>query len=161
MLRNRLAAGLALLVSVSCGGGGGDEDEPPPNAVTITIESPSTDTYTAGPADTSVFLSGTASNANLFTSCFIGGQQDPAAIGTTVTWGNAAGGSGTASQSVSCSSITGTGGQGWLCASNGQSCLVGAHKWTASIPIFPGTNVVTMTASGPRGVARDSINITR
>ena len=161
MLRNLLLAGLAVLVSMSCGGGGDDEDEPPPNTGTITIESPSTDTYTAGPADTSVVLSGTASNANTFTNCFIGGQQNIADIGTSVTWTNAAGGSGTASQSVSCSSITGTGGKGWLCADNGGSCTVGYHNWTASIPIFPGTNVVTMTASGPRGVARDTITITR
>ena len=160
MLRNLLLAGLAVLVSVSCGGGD-DEDEPPSNPGTITIESPSTDTYTADPAATLVVLSGIAFNTNLFTNCFIGGQQNIADIGTTVTWMNAAGGSGTASQSVNCSSITGTGANGWLCANTGGSCKVGYHNWTTSIPIVPGTNVVTMTATGPGGVAHDTITITR
>ena len=122
MLRNLLLAGLAVLMSASCGGGGDDEDEPPPSPGDISIESPSTDTYNAGPATTSVVLSGIAFNTNLFTNCFIGGQQNLADIGTTVTWSNAAGGSGTASQSVNCSSITGTGSNGWLCANNGGSC---------------------------------------
>ena len=161
MLRNLLLAGLAVLVSVSCGGGG-DEDEPPPNPGTITIESPSTTgTYTAAPAATSVVLSGIAFNTNQFTNCFIGGQQNIADIGTTVTWINAAGGSGTASQSVNCSSITGTGANGWLCADTDGACRVGYHNWNASIPIVPGTNVVTMTAAGPRGVAHDTITINR
>jgi hypothetical protein len=160
MLRNLLLAGLTVLVSVSCGGGG-DEDEPPPDPGTITIENPSTDTYVAGPTATSVILAGIAFNANLITNCFIGGQQNLADIGTTVTWVNAAGGNGTASQSVNCSSITGTGANGWLCANTGGGCRVGYHNWTATIPIVPGTNVVTMTATGSRGVAHDTITITR
>ena len=159
MLRYLLLVGVAMLLAVSCGGGD-EEDEPPPNEG-ITIVSPSTDSYTAGPAATSVVLSGIAFNANFITNCFIGGQQNIADIGTTVTWTNAAGGSGMASQSVLCSSITGTGANGWLCADHGGLCRVGYHNWTASIPIVPGTNVVTMTATNPRGVARDTITITR
>ena len=159
MLRNVLPAGLAALVAVSCGGG--DEEEEPPRDDGITIVSPSTDTYTANPAATSVILSGIAFNASFITNCFIGGQQNIADIGTTVTWTNAAGGSGTASQSVNCSSLTGTGGVGWLCANHNGLCTVGYHNWTATIPIVPGTNVVTMTATNPRGVARDTVTITR
>ena len=160
MRRNVFLAGLAVLVSVSCGGGDDEDESSPPGS--ITIESPSTDPYTAGPAATVVVLSGTASNANFITNCLVGGQQNIADIGTTVTWVNAAGGSGTASQSVNCSTLTGTGGgNGWLCANSGGLCKVGHHNWTASIPIVPGTNVVTMTVTGPWGVARDTITLIR
>ncbi|HEY8252309.1 MAG TPA: hypothetical protein VIG70_17080 [Burkholderiales bacterium] len=160
MLRNLLLAGLAVLVFVSCGGGD-DEEEPPPNRGHLTIGNPSADAVTVAPSETTIELSGTAFNASFFFNCFFG-TNHVADIGVSVTWNNAAGGSGTASQSVGCCSITGTGGKGWLCALHGGSGTVGDHNWSASIPIIPGTNVVTMTASDSSGnVGRDTITITR
>ena len=161
MLRNLLLAGLAVLVSVSCGGGGDDEDEPPPNRGYLTIENPSADVVTVAPSATTFALSGTAFNAFFFFSCSFGADH-VADIGVSVRWNNAAGGSGTASQSVGCCSLTGTGGKGWLCALHGGSGTVGDHNWNASIPIVPGTNVVTVTATDSSGnFGSDTITITR
>jgi hypothetical protein len=160
MLRNLLLGGLAVVVSVSCGGGG-DEEEPPPNRGHLTIENPSADAVAVAPSVTTIALSGTAFNASFFFSCSSTGDH-VADIGVSVRWNNSAGGSGTASQSVGCCSPFGVGPSGWLCALHGGSGTVGDHSWDASIPIFPGTNVVTVTATDSAGnVGSDTVTVTR
>src|SRR5687768_5217467 len=161
MLRNLLLAGLAVLVFVSCGGGG--EEEPPASRGTLIIQSPTTaDAFTAPPLADAVVLSGTASNAAQFMSCSLSGTQTGADTGVTVRWNNAAGGSGTASQSVDCCGIFGTGDKGWLCTPGGSTGRVGEHGWSASIPIVTGANLVTVTVTDSSGeMGRDTITITR
>jgi len=162
MLRNLLLVALAMLVAVSCGGGD-DEEEPPPNPNgnvgrgTLTIEIPTSEAaYTAPPSANTVDLSGTAFNTFFFFSCHFGGPHTASDTRVTVSWSNAAGGSGTASQSVSC---CGFGVNGFLCDHHNS---VGHHSWNASIPIVAGTNLVTVIATDPSGnLGRDTITITR
>lgn len=123
--------GLVLLGLSACGGGG--DDGPREIQGLVTIESP-TESPTFGPvSQATVIVSGSRS-----------------LTAQSVTWSNAAGGSGTADLTV-------------------QQCFFGAagpfdcnHGWTMSVPLAVGTNPITVTGTNPSGdFGRDTITITR
>jgi hypothetical protein len=161
MFRN-LLAGLAVLCCVSCGGGDDEEeanDNPNGNVGrgTLTIERPTTDAAytTPSPLQTAVVVSGTAFTQII--SCTVSFPTSTADIGVTVTWTNAAGGSGTASQSAHCCGFLSFSGR--LCDSTGAP---NRHDWNTTIPISPGTNLITVIATDSSGnLGRDTITITR
>jgi hypothetical protein len=149
------AAGAASVMALASCGGGGAEEGPPRSRARITIEIPSTDSFST--TSSAAFLSGVAFNSNLFTSCsFFTPEDGGDGTGVTVTWSNSTGGSGTASQSKNC---CGFGVNGFLCDHHNE---VGSHNWSVSVPIAVGANVVTVRASDASGnSATDTVTISR
>ena len=120
-----------VLALSACGGGG--DDGPREIQGLVTIESP-TESPTFGPvSQATVIVSGSRS-----------------LTAQSVTWSNAAGGSGTAELTV-------------------QQCFVGGagpfdcnHGWTMLVPLTIGPNTITVTGTNPSGdFGRDAITITR
>jgi len=102
-----------VLVVISCGGGGGDDKEEVPNLITI-------NSVAQNPTQASlVNLSGTRSSTV-----------------NSVTWSNAAGGSGTAALAAD------------TCGFPLPFPVPCNERWTATIPLVVGDNLITVIGYG-------------
>ena len=136
---------LAALASGCGGGGGGDaggvNDPNRVGAGWITISGPATTELTVAVVGGTAFVSPT------HWACCTGNASD---TGVTITWSNDTSGfSGAADQIPK---------YGWLF----QFFLLGHQDWSASIPLAPGSNIISVTATDPDGnLGRAILTVTR
>jgi len=124
LLRIAMLAPLVVALS-ACGSGGGDREEVP-DLITINSTPPTTQAGSVG-------LSGTRSSSV-----------------DSVTWSNAAGGSGTATLAND------------VCGFPLPIQLPCNHRWSATIPLFVGDNVITVLGNGALDeFTRLTVTITR